>query len=132
MRIQVFQFIAILCIFLSCKKEEIKVYPDLRAELVNHTFEGMMNNDTRFFTDASFRFMRGCIRDPYYLISINYGEKNGSGLIEILDDNTFKINLTIEEVEYFGTGYLLGDTVSIFATNAGKSEVVFKGKRISL
>ena len=119
----------IILLITSCKKEEVIINSELRVELVNHTFEGTMNIGTKFYTDASFSFMRGGVRDPYYLVAINYDEKNGSGLIEILEDNTFIINFKLDEVDYSGTGLMIGESVALFATNTEKSEVGFRGNR---
>jgi hypothetical protein len=91
MRIKGIYFIAFLFIISSCSKKKDIVSVDLRTELVNHTFVGTMNVDNKFYSAASNNFMRGGIMDPFYLVSISYANNNLSGLIEVLEDNTFTI-----------------------------------------
>jgi hypothetical protein len=123
-------------IMMSCQEEGVIPTPDLRADLVNFTFKGIMGIDNNYTTESTFQFMRGGIRNPYYLVNLNYGSQTGSGLIEILKDNSFLISINVGEKDFSGVGNLSGDTVSIFAmstqtdTNKQNESLKFKGFRV--
>jgi hypothetical protein len=115
----------------SCQEDLVIPTSDLRAELFNFTFEGIMGVNNNYNTESTFRFMRGGIRDPYYLVSVTYGGQSGSGLIEILEDNTFLISINLGEKDFSGVGHLSGETVSIFATYNQNESLKFKGSKLA-
>lgn len=121
--------VLVVLVFLmsGCQKEAVNA--DLRTELVGREFNGNMKVGAKSYKDTSFKFTRGGIRDPYYLVSLEYDGEIGSGLIEIFEDQSFGINLQLVNVNYVGKGYMKSKTVYFSAKSLEDIVLEFEGKR---
>jgi hypothetical protein len=130
--------ILFLTVFAACKKEANIEPFSLRQEILGQKFAGKLSfysNSTlveSVVDNATLSINRGGIRDPYYFLVIeNDGSTVFETLIEILENETFKLEYQNLGELYSGVGSYdsKSDILSFNISTTKGAKIIFEGKR---